>query len=254
MFGREAESPLRVNQVLKDRFQIIRVLEGKEGERRYLATDRCLMGTSWVIVDAWSDSKEIGKTIKGLKPPLLDTFSGSFEEEGRVYTLWEDVSWRKLEEILGPIGEIQAIDWLIQIAELLDALLHGGIPVVIDPISPSSILVSPEGRLALTAVQFRLLPSNRQEVLEEASLRAVEQMGRLFRSMLAAGPVSGAVQVFLARCSASFDPEFHPLERFGAQLRNLEKRLSCGVPADSRKGSTGILGRCFDLIRARKSA
>ena len=79
---------------------------------------------------------------------------GTFSEENRHYIIMDYIEGKTLEEIINlsdsPILEYKAIQWIIELAEIMD-YLHNSFekPVIYRDLKPSNIIITPDGNVNL---------------------------------------------------------------------------------------------------------
>jgi len=91
--------------------------------------------------------------LAGLRHRNLPRVAGSFQEDGRSYLVMEFVAGESLQKRLmdanAPLLEDEAIDWAVQICDVLSYLHAQNPPVIFRDMKPSNVMVTPDGTVKL---------------------------------------------------------------------------------------------------------
>ncbi len=99
--------------------------------------------------DIWKKELEM---LKGLKHPLLPMVTDSMEEGNERYLVMEYIEGKNLESYVqekGHIRQEQAVEWALELADLLIYLHERNSPVIYRDMKPANIMVEPDGKLKL---------------------------------------------------------------------------------------------------------
>ena len=173
-------------RVLQERYQVIREL-GRGGDGAvYLCSDRRLHGSMWAIKELVAGGPERAafereaSILSQLEHPRIPVVVDFFVQDDNGYLVREYLdgpSMHDLVEKKGPVSESQAIQWGIQLAEVLVYLHRRKPPLYHRDLKPQNVMVMPDG---IRLIDFGLAREDRGQVHDQAgslSFAAPEQMG-----------------------------------------------------------------------------
>lgn len=193
--------PLPNGTVLKKRFTITRLIAGGGMAWVYQVQEQRDDGSVqiWAMKEIRLDGgdpkaeAEAGQLFEQealilarLNHPNLPKVAAYFGEGGRSYLVMEFVpgeSLKKRQQVANaPILETQALDWAIQICDVLTYLHEQNPPVIFRDMKPSNVMVTPEGRIKL--IDFGIARTYKQGKLKDTlamgseNYAAPEQWGK----------------------------------------------------------------------------
>ncbi|GMU52286.1 MAG: hypothetical protein AMXMBFR33_14320 [Candidatus Xenobia bacterium] len=147
---------LEPGHVLLDRFVIVRPL-GRGGMGAvYLCEDRRLSGKLWAIKEmvcydpvllkeATENFNREAHMLAGLRHKSLPMIVDHFEDQGKNYLVMEFVEGQnlaKVVEVEGPLSELQAMRWALEIAQVLGYLHQQNPPVIFRDLKPENVMIT----------------------------------------------------------------------------------------------------------------
>lgn len=195
-------------RVLQERYQVIREL-GRGGDGAvYLCSDRRLHGSMWAIKELVAGGPERAafereaSILSQLEHPRIPVVVDFFVQDENGYLVREFLdgpSMYDLVEKKGPVSEAQAIQWGVQLAEVLAYLHQRKPPLYHRDLKPQNVMVMPDG---VRLIDFGLAREDRGQVHDDQagslSFAAPEQMGASHRLGPAADIFSlGAILYYL---------------------------------------------------------
>ncbi len=152
--------PVKVQQTIRQ-YQVLRVLGRGGMGTTYLvwnpsitAPSGHLQGGVQVLKEMNADMARIPKaqelfereanTLKTLNHPGIPRFYDFFIEDGKKYLVMELLHGKDMEKWVrhkGPVGEEQAVTWMIQTCEVLEYLHDREVPIIHRDIKPGNLLV-----------------------------------------------------------------------------------------------------------------
>lgn len=118
--------------------------------------------------------------LAAIKHPQIVSFLGSFVFDHRAYLLleyFEGQTLKTLVESSGPVSEARAIDWGMQICELLGVLHKSVPPLMHRDFTPDNLIVRDDNKLVLLDFAAAVRESeNREEVAGKTAYMAPEQL------------------------------------------------------------------------------
>ncbi|MBX3167760.1 MAG: protein kinase [Candidatus Eremiobacteraeota bacterium] len=174
-------------KVLQERYQVIREL-GRGGDGAvYLCSDRRLVGSMWAIKELVAGGPERAafereaSLLSQLEHPRIPVVVDFFIQDDNGYLVREYLdgpSMYDLVERKGPVSQAQALQWGIQLAEVLVYLHRRNPPLYHRDLKPQNVMVMPDG---IRLIDFGLAREDRGQVHDEQagslSFAAPEQMG-----------------------------------------------------------------------------
>ncbi|WP_421657206.1 protein kinase domain-containing protein [Leptothermofonsia sp. ETS-13] len=175
--------PVKVQQTIRQ-YQVLRVLGRGGMGTTYLVWNPSvtspsghLQGGVQVLKEMNADMARIPKaqelfereanTLKALNHPGIPRFYDFFIEDGKKYLVMELLHGKDMEKWVrhrGPVGEEQAVTWMIQTCEVLEYLHDREVPIIHRDIKPGNLLVQ--------------TVSNRVVVLDFGAVKAVGMPSR----------------------------------------------------------------------------
>ncbi len=193
--------PLPIGTVLKKRFTITRLVAGGGMAWVYQVEERRADGSTqiWAMKEIRLDSndpkaeaeanqlfEQEAHILASLDHPNLPKVAAYFGEGGRSYLVMDFVPGESLKKrqqaTNAPILESQALDWAIQICDVLTYLHSQNPPVIFRDMKPSNVMVTPEGRIKL--IDFGIARTYKQGKLKDTlamgseNYAAPEQWGK----------------------------------------------------------------------------
>ncbi len=197
-----------MTRVLQERYQVIREL-GRGGDGAvYLCSDRRLHGSMWAIKELVAGGPERAafereaSILSQLEHPRIPVVVDFFVQDENGYLVREYLdgpSMYDLVEKKGPVSEAQAIQWGVQLAEVLAYLHQRKPPLYHRDLKPQNVMVMPDG---VRLIDFGLAREDRGQTHDDQagslSFAAPEQMGANHRLGPAADIFSlGAILYYL---------------------------------------------------------
>ena len=155
------------NAILNNRYIIIKKIGQGGMAAVYQATDSHLPGAVWAIKemsDAALPSPEEreyavqtfqreAQLLRTLNHPNLPRVTDFFAQGGKQYLVMEFVPGQTLDKMLsthgGPYTEVEAVDWGIQLCDVLDYLHNQNPPIIFRDLKPGNIMLTPQGQIKL---------------------------------------------------------------------------------------------------------
>ncbi len=194
--------------------------------------------------EVWKKELEI---LKGLRHPLLPMITDFMEEDNDRYLVMEYIEGKNLEDYVKEKGHIvqdQAVEWAVELADLLIYLHERNSPVIYRDMKPANIIVEPDGKLKLVdfgTAWLRYQAGGEKFCVGTYGYAAPEQLGE-------DGPEGadersdvyglGATLYFMLTGDDPSQPPFlmHPIRFFDRRLSmELEKIVGKAVEGDKRK-------------------
>lgn len=244
--------PMQINSLVQERYRITKLLGSTPGGYKYRAVDRCLTGGNFILVEEIPGEPDslgyfqymqlgIGTIVEKLKLPLLESFSGTVEDNGHVFMVWEEYGWPTLDELVttaSRLEEKRAIVWAVEIARTLKVLLDNQVAAYSLP--ASSVAISPACEVSLASLNFLKIANDSLEAKEEAAWAQVRELGKLLYFMLSGiewsdkapklsevNPrVSRGMESLIERSLGGFDPDIHRIEKFVGALESMTQMWS----------------------------
>ncbi len=158
--------------VLQNRYRIIRLYDRGGSATVYLAErlgvdERVPLAVKELNPDAFSlaEFKNEVNVLYSLNHPNLPKVYDFFEEGGRHYLVMDFVQGRTLKDIVlgsGPLGEDQALDYALQVCDIM-SYLHGGAErkIIHRDLKPSNLMLTPSGQVKLLDFGIARVPDSR---------------------------------------------------------------------------------------------
>jgi serine/threonine protein kinase len=176
-----------MTRVLQERYQVIREL-GRGGDGAvYLCSDRRLVGSLWAIKELVAGGPERAafereaSILSQLDHPRIPVVVDFFVQDDNGYLVREyldGLSMYDLVEKKGPVSEAQALQWGIQLAEVLVYLHKRNPPLYHRDLKPQNVMVMADG---VRLIDFGLAREDRGQHFDDGagslSFAAPEQMG-----------------------------------------------------------------------------
>ncbi|MBS2037694.1 protein kinase [bacterium] len=173
--------------MLQERYQVIREL-GRGGDGAvYLCSDRRLLGSLWAIKELVAGGSERAafereaSILSQLEHPRIPVVVDFFVQDDNGYLVREYLdgfSMYDLVEKKGPVSEAQALQWGIQLAEVLVYLHRRNPPLYHRDLKPQNVMVMADG---IRLIDFGLAREDRGQYYDDGagslSFAAPEQMG-----------------------------------------------------------------------------
>ncbi len=197
-----------MTRVLQERYQVIREL-GRGGDGAvYLCSDQRLHGSMWAIKELVAGGSERAafereaSILSQLEHPRIPVVVDFFVQDDNGYLVREFLDGPSMHDVVekkGPVSEAQAIQWGIQLAEVLVYLHRRNPPLYHRDLKPQNVMVMPDG---IRLIDFGLAREDRGQVHDDQagslSFAAPEQMGPNHRLGPAADIYSlGAILYYL---------------------------------------------------------
>lgn len=178
-------------RVLQERYQVVREL-GRGGDGAvYLCSDRRLVGSMWAIKELVAGGPERdafereASILSQLEHPRIPIVVDFFVQDDNGYLVREYLDGPSMHELVekkGPVSEAQALQWGIQLAEVLVYLHQRKPPLYHRDLKPQNVMVMADG---IHLIDFGLAREDRGQVQDEQagslSFAAPEQMGSSHR-------------------------------------------------------------------------
>ncbi|MEW6284541.1 MAG: serine/threonine-protein kinase, partial [Candidatus Eremiobacterota bacterium] len=147
---------LKEGQTLQDRYLVVRLL-GRGGMGAvYLAEDQRLSGRLWavkemvcydqvMVAQATQNFEREAQMLAGLRHKSLPMITDYFSEGGRSYLVMEFVEGVTLSRVVeqeGPLPELVAMRWALELTQVLDYLHRQHPPVIFRDLKPENIMVT----------------------------------------------------------------------------------------------------------------
>ncbi|MFN8610160.1 MAG: bifunctional serine/threonine-protein kinase/ABC transporter substrate-binding protein [Vulcanimicrobiota bacterium] len=173
--------------MLQERYQVIREL-GRGGDGAvYLCSDRRLLGSLWAIKELVAGGSERAafereaSILSQLEHPRIPVVVDFFVQDDNGYLVREyldGLSMYDWVERKGPVSEAQALQWGIQLAEVLVYLHRRNPPLYHRDLKPQNVMVMADG---IRLIDFGLAREDRGQFFDDGagslSFAAPEQMG-----------------------------------------------------------------------------
>lgn len=160
----DLEQPVSATDtVLQGRYRIVGLL-GKGGFGAvYRVEDLRLPGKFWALKElVFRDQSQIAEAQRSFErearmlstlmhrslPVIVDFFS----EGSRTYLLMEEIEGRTLSQLVeaeGPVREIDALRWALEMARVMDYLHNQEPPVIFRDIKPDNVMITNDGHVKL---------------------------------------------------------------------------------------------------------
>jgi serine/threonine protein kinase len=163
---RQATGMLPANQLLQDRYLILKKLAQGGQSAVYLVADTLNQSAQYAMKEmseseltpaertqALADFQREADMLRLLNHPALAKVHASFVEDGKHYMVMEYVEGRNLEVTLEetgkPLPESQVVNWGTALAEVLAYLHSQQPPIIYRDLKPSNIILQPDGKVKL---------------------------------------------------------------------------------------------------------
>ncbi len=163
---RQATGMLPANQLLQDRYLILKKLAQGGQSAVYLVADTLNQSAQYAMKEmseselslaertqALADFQREADMLRLLNHPALAKVHATFVEDGKHYMVMEYVAGRNLETTLEeagkPLAESQVVQWGIALAALLAYLHSQQPPIIYRDLKPSNIILQPDGAIKL---------------------------------------------------------------------------------------------------------
>ncbi len=163
---RQATGMLPANQLLQDRYLILKKLAQGGQSAVYLVADTLHQGAQYALKEmseselspaertqALADFQREADMLRLLNHPALAKVYATFVEDGKHYMVMEYVAGSNLEAVLEesgkPLPERQVLPWSIALCELLAYLHRQTPPIIYRDLKPSNVILQPDGTVKL---------------------------------------------------------------------------------------------------------
>jgi hypothetical protein len=196
-----AQDVLAPGTTLKGRFTVTRLIGGGGMARVYQVEERRADGPAqaWAMKELRLDNQDAkaeaeayqlfeqeAHILASLDHPHLPDVCAFFSENRRSYLVMEFIPGeslkKRLETANAPILESQALDWAIQICEVLDYLHSLNPPIIFRDMKPSNVMITPQGVIKL--IDFGIARTYKQGKMKDTlamgseNYAAPEQWGK----------------------------------------------------------------------------
>ena len=155
---------LKRGDVIKDRYEILRLIGEGGMSRVFLAADLKLQNKQWAVKEVDRRAKDpVGRPIEQslaseadllskLDHPNIVSINDIEKTDNYIYVVMDHVEGQSLDKVVrehGPQSEEDVKNWMVQICDALD-YLHSQKPAVIyRDMKPSNIMLRPDGNVKL---------------------------------------------------------------------------------------------------------
>ena len=155
---------LKKGDIIKDRYEVLRLI-GKGGMSRvFLAADLKLQNKQWAVKEVDRRAKDpMGRPIEQslaneadllskLNHPNIVNIADIEKTEDYIYVVMDHVEGQSLDKVVrenGPQSEEDVKNWMVQICDALDYLHSQDPPVIYRDMKPSNIMLRPDGNVKL---------------------------------------------------------------------------------------------------------
>ena len=153
--------PRELGMIIGGKYRICRVIGRGAASCVYLAED-IRLGAKWAVKEVFpgkmADEKRLAGVIaeacllKSLNHPALPRIVDLIYGEQSILIIMDFIDGRPLDRVLaseGPPDAVTAMDWTVQIAEILDYLHNQDPPVIYRDLKPANLILDGSGRIRM---------------------------------------------------------------------------------------------------------
>ena len=155
---------LKRGDIIKDRYEVLRLIGQGGMSRVFLAADLKLQNKQWAIKEVDRRAKDpAGRPIEQslaseadllskLDHPNIVNIADIEKSQDYIYVVMDHVEGQSLDKIVreqGPQSEVDVQNWMLQICDALEYLHSQNPPVVYRDMKPGNIMLRPDGNVKL---------------------------------------------------------------------------------------------------------
>ncbi len=155
---------LKRGDVIKERYEVLRLIGEGGMSRVFLAADLKLQNKQWAIKEVDRRAKDpVGRPIEQslaseadllskLDHPNIVNIADIEKTENYIYVVMDHVEGQSLDKVVrenGPQSEEDVKNWMVQVCDALDYLHSQTPPVIYRDMKPSNIMLRPDGNVKL---------------------------------------------------------------------------------------------------------